>query len=78
MDRVQWFRYQAQRDRWAEEVEILESELRRAKLFFKFYAETWKKLPVGDMKSRYEHGVSAYCHKVAAMFSKLADGVPDP
>ena len=73
-DRVNWFEAHARRDRWCEEVEILEAELTRCHRFFDFYAGAWKSLAQGDAHS----GRKAYCLKISFIFSKLRDGVSLP
>jgi hypothetical protein len=43
-DRVQWFRAQADMERWQEEVEILEEEFRRAIRGFEKMEQVWSSL----------------------------------
>lgn len=78
MDRVQWFRYQAQMERWTEEVDILRAELKRTKAFFSFWAGTWLKLVDPAASTRFEQGRNAYAQKVSLMYTKLASDVPEP
>ena len=41
--RVNWLRAKSRRDRWAEEVELLKSELQWIKRYHQYQVETWEK-----------------------------------
>lgn len=67
MDRVKWFRDQAERDRFQEEVEILEAEFERTIKSHGRMAEVWTEL-AGHCSNL---GAAAYAHKKVAMYSQL-------
>ncbi|KAG8925856.1 hypothetical protein FRC03_006838 [Tulasnella sp. 419] len=73
VDRVQYFRFQAQKDRWTEETEILQEEIKRLKRYFGFYADTWRKLIVRCPKTPADHGRNIYAHKMSTMYNRLRD-----
>ncbi|TDL13796.1 hypothetical protein BD410DRAFT_846611 [Rickenella mellea] len=67
-ERVRWFREKADRDRWQEEVDILEEEFRRTIRSFQKMSATWDKL--ADQNSE-KGGYVAYARRQAAMFKKM-------
>lgn len=71
MDRVQWFREQAARDRLREEKEILEEEIRRVVTSFDTMADTWNQLAL--RKGPKQAGAMAYAFKQSHMYSKMAE-----
>jgi len=78
-DRVQWFRAQADMERWQEEVEILEEEFRRAIRGFEKMEQVWSSLAmsIGSesadfFDSRVAKGKMAYGKKKAAMYGRMA------
>lgn len=69
VDRVKWFRDRADRDRFREEVEILEAEFERTVLSHTRMADVWTQL--ADASSG--PGAEAYAHKKACMYRGLAN-----
>ncbi|KAF8520555.1 hypothetical protein JB92DRAFT_2786172 [Gautieria morchelliformis] len=72
VDWVQWFRARAHRDRWREEVEILEEEFRRTYRSFTRMCEVWKVLAAGCDHSHAGVGRRAYAHEQADMYEGMA------
>jgi hypothetical protein len=68
VDRVKWFRDRADRDRFREEVQILQAEFERTVVSHKRMAEVWTQL--ADTVSC--PGAVAYAHKKAEMYDGLA------
>ena len=68
MDRVKWFRDRADRNRFREEVQILQAEFERTIVSHKRMAEVWTQL--ADTVSC--PGAAAYAHKKAEMYDGLA------
>lgn len=66
-DRVQWFRAEAEMQRWLEEWELLQAEFLRCIRAFKKSHEIWKELAA----SNSEPGYAAYAMKTATMFAKM-------
>ena len=50
--RVNWLRAKSRRDRWAEEVELLRSELTWVKLYYDKQSEIWKKWAVATAQNQ--------------------------
>ena len=48
--RIEWCKSRARRDRWIEEVELLQEECRRVLAFFEHRANEWESLCNGDQK----------------------------
>ena len=67
VDRVKWFRDRADRNRFREEVDILEAEFERTTLSHRRMAEVWTQL--ADTPTH--PGSAAYAHKKVAMYSQL-------
>lgn len=71
VDRVKWFRDRADRDRFREEMEILEAEFERTIISFRRMASSWLKL--ADQQLDCQHpGAAAYAHRKVAMYNALA------
>lgn len=73
--RVQWTTARARLERWAEEVELLQEEMRRVATFLEWKAETW--LAKQDARSTtaspsVQSGLRAYTRKQAAIHRGLA------
>ncbi|TDL14299.1 hypothetical protein BD410DRAFT_734297, partial [Rickenella mellea] len=67
LDRVQWFRAMADKDRWQEEVEILEAEFGRCVRSFRRMAAVW-----GDLaRPQTKKGYAAYAWRQASMFGRM-------
>ena len=73
--RVQWATSHARMERWAEEVELLQEEMRRVVMFLQWKAEDW--LAKQDARlvtapSSVQSGLHAYAQKQAAIHRNLA------
>lgn len=66
-DRVQWFRAEAEMQRWLEEWELLQAEFLRCIRSFKKSQGIWKQLATSNTNPGY----AAYAFKTAAMFAKM-------
>nr|GAT44329.1 predicted protein [Mycena chlorophos] len=73
-DRVQWFRAEAEMQRWREQREQKIAELLRARRSFLRMAQTWNTL--ADLNAE-KPGYSAYGHQKAAMFTRMAREVEE-
>lgn len=76
--RVQWFRARAERDRWREEVEILEAERRRIEKSHRRLAENWnilaKRHGCDSARPQRHPGVAAYAYRQAkTVHERLAE-----
>lgn len=67
VDRVKWFHDRAERDRFQEEVEILEAEFERTTISHGRMAEVWTELAGCCSKP----GAAAYAYKKVSMYNKL-------
>ncbi|KDQ18592.1 hypothetical protein BOTBODRAFT_171407, partial [Botryobasidium botryosum FD-172 SS1] len=77
-DRVLWFRARARRDRWLEEVEILEAEIARSEKYFQFYAEAWRRQVGANPDTQLGRGRNAYCHKMERVYKYLVEQLRMP
>jgi hypothetical protein len=68
--RVQFLESKVNRDRWNEEVELLETELVRTKTYFATISHEWVKLAASATDGR-----AAYCHRLAATYHRLESEV---
>ncbi|KAF7304596.1 CxC2 domain-containing protein [Mycena chlorophos] len=73
-DRVQWFRAEAEMQRWREQREQKIAELLRTRRSFLRMAQTWNTL--ADLNAE-KPGYSAYGHQKAAMFTRMAREVEE-
>ena len=65
--RINWLRAKARKDRWEEEVTLLQSEIGWAANFFKFKADEWGKLSSASTNE----GKSSYALAQKEMWSLL-------
>jgi hypothetical protein len=70
VDRVKWFRDRADRDRWKEEVEILDAEFQRTLVSRARMSQTWSELASKNMA---QPGAAAYAYRQSSMYRALAD-----
>jgi predicted house-cleaning NTP pyrophosphatase (Maf/HAM1 superfamily) len=70
VDRVKWFRERANRDRYREEVEILEADFERTIFSHSRMAEVWTGMAEHFLN---ELGAAAYARKKAVMYRNLSD-----
>ncbi|RPD55070.1 hypothetical protein L227DRAFT_475895, partial [Lentinus tigrinus ALCF2SS1-6] len=68
--RVHWFRSSALCARWAEELEILEEEMKRTVRFFKYWEERWQSI-ARARDSEGEYGAAAYARRQAYRHTRL-------
>ena len=69
MDQVKWFRDRADRDRFCEEVEILEAEFQRTVISFGRMSEVWLQMATDATGP----SSAAYAHRKAAMYQGLEE-----
>ena len=75
--RIEFCKSKACADRWAEEVELLQEEMKRVKVFFQTRAEHWtaRAAMVGTTISTNDptmaEGLRAFAHEQAAQFSAM-------
>jgi hypothetical protein len=69
VDRVKWFRERADRDRFREEVQILEAEFERAIISFRRMSDVWTQLT----SKVATPGSAAYAHRKAIMYRGLEE-----
>jgi hypothetical protein len=72
VDRVRWFRARANRDRWREEVEILEEEFRSTYRSFTRMSEVWEQLATRCETSLEGRGRRAYAYRQVLMYDEMA------
>ncbi|KAF7298607.1 hypothetical protein MIND_00807800 [Mycena indigotica] len=71
--RIEWAKAWARMRHWSEEVRILQEEWRRVIVSMNFEAEEWlKRASFVPTTSADGEGISAYAHKQADMYRKLA------
>lgn len=78
--RAHWARCQARAERYEEEVQLTVEEMRRTLEFFKWKSRSW--LALQDLRvdsatscdPQIHHGLRAYAHRQAALYSSLVDG----
>ncbi|KAK7691702.1 hypothetical protein QCA50_005102 [Cerrena zonata] len=71
--RVEWAKTKARAERWAEEVRLLQEEMRRVLEYFEWKARWWrmKKTDRADVDIGVQRGLLAYAEKQATIFDKL-------
>ena len=75
MLRVEWTTSYARLERWAEELELLQEEMRRVVTFLDWKSVDWLgkvDTRAGDVASDIQSGLHAYAQKQAAIFHNLA------
>jgi hypothetical protein len=75
-DRVQWFRAEAEMERWREEWEVKQADFLRCIRSFGKMADVWQKLSAGASKPEgcsraSEPGRTAYANQKSAMFRDM-------
>ena len=73
--RVEWTTSFARLERWKEEVELLQEEMRRVVMFLQWKSQNWlAKVEVrrGNTTPDMESGLDAYARKQAAIYQNLA------
>jgi hypothetical protein len=72
---VQWATSQARMQRWAEEVELLQEEMRQVVMFLEWKSEDWlakRDVRLTSASSGVQSGLSAYARKQATIYHDLA------
>jgi hypothetical protein len=73
--RVEWTTSYARLERWNEEVELLQEEMRRTVMFLEWKSQSWvakAEAPRGDSTPDIQSGLNAYASKQAAIYHDLA------
>ena len=73
--RHEWMTCRARADRWMEEEELLQEEMRRVITYLLWKSRTWSEkvgVRVGSCTPDIQHGVDAYAHKQASIHRGLA------
>ena len=73
--RVEWTTSFARLERWTEEVELLQEEMRRVVMFLDWKSADWLARADscrGDLAFEFQSGLSAYARKQAAIYHNLA------
>ena len=71
-DRVQWFRAEAEKDRWLEEWEMRQADYLRCIRYFGSMSEIWRGLVVDTAKSdSVQLGKNAYARKKGHMYADM-------
>jgi hypothetical protein len=74
--RVEWAKAQARKQRWEEEVILIQEEMRRVVMFHEWKAQWWRSQAAcrSDADRSIIHGVTAYAEKQAHLCESLARG----
>lgn len=66
---IEWCKARARANRWSEEVELLQEEMRRVSAFLEWQTEWWedRASPRTWLDGMENEGVSAYAHRQAAI-----------
>ena len=73
--RHEWMTSRARADRWREELELLQEEMRRVVVFLEWKSSSWTGrvgARLGTVTADVQHGVDAYAHKQANTYYELA------
>jgi hypothetical protein len=73
--RHEWMTCRARADRWKEELDLLQEEMRRVIAFLEWKSGLWKKRVgsrLGSVPADVQHGVDSYAHKQASIYHELA------
>ncbi|KAL0565172.1 hypothetical protein V5O48_016855 [Marasmius crinis-equi] len=72
--RIEWSKSWARKRRWAEELAIVDEEMRRALATLEYEAEMWKSLGnlEGEMDVKFMEGVKAFAFEQASIRNRLA------
>ena len=73
--RVEWAQCLARADRWEEEVDLLQEEMRRVVHFLEWKSKEWllrADARAGAVSEEVSLGISAYARKQASVYSKLS------
>jgi hypothetical protein len=72
VDQVRWFRAQAHKDHWREEVQMLEAEFQHTVVSYKVMNDVWTQLGNRCDASEVGEGQCAYAYQQAAMYNTMA------
>ena len=73
--RHEWMTCRARADRWVEEVELLQEEMRRVVIYLEWKASAWTEkvgIRAGSCAPDIQHGVDAYARKQANVHHEIA------
>lgn len=73
--RHEWMTCRARADRWREESELLQEEMRRVIVFLEWKSSSWGKSVgsrLGSITADIQHGVDSYARKQAGVYHELA------
>lgn len=70
-ERVKWYRDRSARDRWMEEKEILEEEMKRTLKHFEFMKTTWTTMAEECRLENDGQGKAAYAFKQVALYQRF-------
>ena len=71
----EWMMCRARADRWKEESDLLQEEMRRVLTFLEWKSSSWgenARARLGSVTADIQHGISAYAHKQASTYHQLA------
>ena len=73
--RIEWCQARARANRWAEEVELIQEEMRRVLSYHGWMRDVWQGRCDGrpDLSGSYQEGLSAYAHRQAEIRIKMKD-----
>ena len=71
MAKVLWFREEAKVSRWREEVQLLEAEIKRSKLFFEHCADVWRANIDANPESIEGFAANAFCWKQVDVYNRM-------
>ena len=78
--RHEWMTCRARADRWREESELLQEEMRRVVVFLDWKSSSWTArvgARLGSVTVDIQHGIDAYAHKQANTYRELAVSLAD-
>ena len=73
--RHEWMTCRARADRWREELDLLQEEMRRVIAFLEWKSSSWGERVgsrLGSVAADIQHGIDSYAHKQANTYHKLA------
>ena len=73
--RYEWMTCRARADRWIEEEELLQEEMRRVIVYLEWKSRTWTEkvgIRMGSCTPDIQHGIDAYARKQANIYYELA------
>ena len=73
---MEWLRARARCNRWAEECQLVEEEMRRILAFFKWHELWWYKQVdcIADISDIAKEGINAYAYRQASIRQSMYNG----